>query len=152
MGVLKLHFTSSKADMHLLSRRLTIHSDRTLSASRQSNFCDGTKKYFSVLTNENILLASLLSTGKCQCPEFSGMSLSQTLFWWKFSGQMIDQTEEYCTDIVFLLQKRRDTFDAEVRLAHGTMRPTSLMKLPNRFVLVLKPFIIDVKVSILNFF
>lgn len=43
-------------------------------------------------------------------------SQSQTLFWWKFSGQVIDQKEEHCTGIVFLLQKCGYTSDTEVRL------------------------------------
>lgn len=81
---------------------------------------------------------SLLSTGKCGCPEVSGLrSQSQTLFWWKFSGQMIDQKEEHCTGIVLLLQKREDTSDTEVRLAHGSMRHSSLKKLPYRLVFVI---------------
>lgn len=67
-------------------------------------------------------------------------SQSQTLFWWKFSGQVIDQKEEHCTGIVFLLQKRGDTSDTEVRLAHGSMRHSSLKKLPYRLVLVLLTF------------
>lgn len=58
---------------------------------------------------------------------------------------MIDQKKEHCTGIVFLLQKRGDTYDTEVRLAHGSMRHSSLKKLSYRLVLVLLTFYLIIK-------